>query len=58
VARRQPAAGRRTSATHLQALLDAGAELVQPVQDIGGGGLRVTVKDADGNAIGLLQAAA
>jgi predicted enzyme related to lactoylglutathione lyase len=37
----------------LQALLDAGAELVQPVQDVGGGGLRATVKDAEGNAIGL-----
>lgn len=42
----------------LQALLDAGAELVQPVQDIGNGGLRATVKDGDGNAIGLLQPAA
>jgi predicted enzyme related to lactoylglutathione lyase len=39
----------------LQALLDAGAELVQPVQSIGGGGLRATVKDAEGNAIGLLS---
>jgi predicted enzyme related to lactoylglutathione lyase len=41
----------------LQALLDAGAELVQPVQEIGGGGVRAVVKDGDGNAIGLLGTA-
>lgn len=39
----------------LQALLDAGAQLQQEVQDIGGGGLIARVKDADGNIIGLMQ---
>jgi predicted enzyme related to lactoylglutathione lyase len=37
----------------LQALLDAGAETVQPVHDVGGGKLIATVKDADGNVTGL-----
>ena len=41
----------------LQALLDAGAELVEPVQDIGGGGLRAIVKDPEGNAMGLRETA-
>jgi predicted enzyme related to lactoylglutathione lyase len=40
----------------LQKLLDAGAETQQAVRDLGGGKLIATVKDADGNAIGLLQA--
>ena len=41
-------------ATH-QALLDAGAEEIDPVKDVGGG-LRVSVvKDPDGNVIGLSQ---
>jgi predicted enzyme related to lactoylglutathione lyase len=39
----------------LSALLDAGAELLQDVQDVGGGRLIASVKDADGNLIGLLQ---
>jgi len=39
----------------LTALLDAGAETVQDVKDVGGGRLIATVKDADGNVIGLLQ---
>jgi predicted enzyme related to lactoylglutathione lyase len=38
-----------------QALLDAGAEAQNDVRDVGGGRLIATVKDADGNAIGLLQ---
>lgn len=42
----------------LQALLDAGAEKHQDVKDVGGGKLIATVKDADGNIIGLLQAPA
>ena len=42
----------------LQALLDAGAENHQDVNDVGGGKLIATVKDADGNIIGLLQAPA
>ena len=41
----------------LQLLLDAGAELQQDVKDVGGGTLIASVKDADGNIIGLRQAA-
>ena len=41
----------------LRALLDAGAEPVQDVKDVGGGKLIASVKDADGNVIGLLQPA-
>ncbi|WP_369379435.1 VOC family protein [Streptomyces sp. cg36] len=36
-------------------LLDAGAESLQDVQDVGGGRLTATVRDADGNVIGLVQ---
>jgi predicted enzyme related to lactoylglutathione lyase len=39
----------------LQALLEAGAETQQPINDVGGGRLIATVKDPDGNSIGLLQ---
>ena len=39
----------------LQQLLDAGAEVQQAVRDVGGGKLVASVKDADGNAIGLVQ---
>ncbi|MGW0760365.1 VOC family protein [Streptomyces sp. NPDC002814] len=39
----------------LAALLDAGAELLQDVNDVGGGRLIAFVKDADGNLVGLLQ---
>ena len=39
----------------LQSLLDAGAQILQEVKDIGGGGLIASVKDADGNIIGLIQ---
>jgi len=39
----------------LAQLLDAGAEEVQGVTDVGGGRLIATAKDADGNIIGLLQ---
>jgi len=39
----------------LAALVDAGAETQQPVNDVGGGRLIATVRDADGNPIGLLQ---
>ena len=38
-----------------KALLDAGAEAQQEVKDIGGGKLIASVKDADVNAIALLQ---
>ena len=39
----------------LQALLAAGAQTEQAVKDVGGGRLTATVKDADGNVIGLMQ---
>lgn len=39
----------------LAQLLDAGAEELQPIRDVGGGKLIATVKDADGNITGLTQ---
>jgi predicted enzyme related to lactoylglutathione lyase len=39
----------------LQSLLDARAQLQQEVKDVGGGKLVASVKDADGNVIGLIQ---
>ncbi|MQA88403.1 MAG: hypothetical protein GEV03_28250 [Streptosporangiales bacterium] len=39
----------------VQALLDAGAEAVQEVKDVGGGTLIASVKDQNGNIIGLRQ---
>src|SRR5438093_13496160 len=39
----------------LQLLLDAGAQMQQEVQDVGGGKLIASVKDADSNIIGLIQ---
>lgn len=41
----------------LQALIDAGAHAQQEVRDVGGGKLIASVKDADGNVIGLIQPA-
>jgi predicted enzyme related to lactoylglutathione lyase len=41
----------------LKVLLDAGAEAKQEVKDVGGGKLIASVKDADGNIIGLSQSA-
>jgi predicted enzyme related to lactoylglutathione lyase len=41
----------------VQALLDAGAAAEQEVRDVGGGKLIASVKDADGNVIGLIQPA-
>ncbi|GHA35747.1 glyoxalase [Streptomyces tauricus] len=41
----------------LAGLVAAGAEVVQDVQDVGGGMLIASVKDADGNAVGLVQEA-
>lgn len=38
-----------------QSLLDAGAQPVQAVTDVGEGKLIASVKDADGNMIGLIQ---
>ena len=39
----------------LKALVDAGAEPLQPLRDVGNGRLTASVKDADGNPIGLIQ---
>lgn len=39
----------------LQLLLDGGAQMQQNIKDVGGGRLIASVKDADGNIIGLLQ---
>lgn len=40
----------------LQRLLDLGAQPQQEVTDVGGGKLTATVKDADGNILGLMRA--
>jgi predicted enzyme related to lactoylglutathione lyase len=42
---------------NLQTLLNAGAQVLQEVKDVGGGLLIASVKDADGNGIGLMQSA-
>ncbi len=39
----------------VQKLLDAGAQSVEETRDVGGGRLIASVKDANGNIIGLLQ---
>jgi len=39
----------------LQSLLEAGAQVHQDLKDFGGGKLIASVKDADGNIIGLIQ---
>ena len=39
----------------LQSLLDAGAQTIEDVHDVGGGKLIAVVKDAEGNIIGLSQ---
>src|SRR6185369_5165888 len=41
--------------TMLQSLLDAGAQTVEDVKDVGGGKLIAVVKDAEGHIIGLTQ---
>lgn len=41
--------------TTLAALLGAGAQTLEDVHDVGGGRLIASVKDSDGNLIGLLQ---
>src|SRR5262245_55782682 len=42
-------------AASLKQLLDAGAETQQAISDVGGGRRIASVKDADGNVIGLIQ---
>ena len=37
----------------LQAMIEAGGEIVQDVKEVGGGLLIAQVKDADGNVVGL-----
>ena len=39
----------------LESILDAGAEALEEIKDVGGGKLVATAKDTDGNVIGLLQ---
>jgi predicted enzyme related to lactoylglutathione lyase len=39
----------------LQAMIDAGAEVVQDVREVGGGLFIAQVRDADGNVLGLRQ---
>ena len=39
----------------LQALLDTGAQVNEDVREVGGGRRIASVKDADGNLIGILQ---
>jgi predicted enzyme related to lactoylglutathione lyase len=39
----------------LQLFLDTGAQALQEVRDVGGGKLIASVKDVDGNIIGLIQ---
>jgi predicted enzyme related to lactoylglutathione lyase len=39
----------------MQSLLDAGASQIQEIKDVGGGRLIASVKDENGNIIGLIQ---
>ncbi len=39
----------------LQSLLDAGAQIVEEIKDVGGGRKVASVKDANGNIIGISQ---
>ncbi len=39
----------------LQILLDAGAEIIQDIKDVGQGRLIASVRDKDGNLIGLIE---
>ena len=39
----------------LKSLVDAGAKIIQEIKDVGGGRLIASVKDEDGNIIGLIQ---
>lgn len=39
----------------LQSLLDAGSHIEQEIKDVGGGKLIASVRDADGNIIGISQ---
>ena len=39
----------------LQILVDAGAEIIQEIKNVGGGRLVASAKDKDGNLIGLVE---
>jgi predicted enzyme related to lactoylglutathione lyase len=39
----------------LQILVDAGAQIIQDIKNVGGGRLIASVKDKDSNIIGLIQ---
>ena len=39
----------------LQALIAAGAQMQQAIKDVGGGKQTATVRDADGNVVGIMQ---
>jgi predicted enzyme related to lactoylglutathione lyase len=39
----------------LEAMTEAGAEIIQNIKDVGGGLLVVQIKDADGNIVGFRQ---
>jgi predicted enzyme related to lactoylglutathione lyase len=39
----------------VQSLAGSGAQIVQDVRDVGGGRLVASLKDADGNMLGLMQ---
>ena len=39
----------------LQSLLDVGSQILREIQDVGGGRLVASVRDSDGNIIGLIQ---
>jgi predicted enzyme related to lactoylglutathione lyase len=39
----------------LQSLLDADSQILQEIKDVGGGGLIASVREPDGNIIGLIQ---
>jgi len=39
----------------LQSLLDAGSKILREINDVGGGRLVASVRDPDGNIIGLVQ---
>ena len=39
----------------LKSLVEAGAQIIQEIKDVGGGRLIASVKDENGNIIGLLQ---
>ena len=40
---------------YLKLLVDAGAKTIQEIKDVGGGRLIASVKDENGNIIGLIQ---